>query len=148
MVCLGNICRSPLAEEILRKKLSIAKVKNVMVDSAGTAGFHIGEHPDKRSTENALRHGIDISKHLGRQFSVHDFDDFEVIYVMDHSNQKDVLIKARNEHDRSKVRLILNESYPGEDRPVPDPYFGGEEGFELVYNLLDEACEVISAKFK
>ncbi|WP_166964438.1 low molecular weight protein-tyrosine-phosphatase [Yeosuana marina] len=141
MVCLGNICRSPLAEGILRSKLPDDKY---IVDSAGTANYHIGATPDKRSIAVAKKYGIDISNLKGRQFSVKDFDDFDVIYVMDESNYNNVLSLARNEHDSSKVKLILNEVYPNKNFDVPDPYYGGEQGFENVYNMLNEACTRIA----
>lgn len=143
MVCLGNICRSPLAEGILRHKVEQNKIKNVVVDSAGTSDYHIGEHPDKRSTQNALTHGIDISNLIGRQFSVNDFDDFDLIYVMDESNYSNVILLARNKDDRDKVKLILNEIEPSANKSVPDPYFGGEQGFENVFQLLNKACDKI-----
>ena len=143
MVCLGNICRSPLAEGILRDKIQQKKL-NVKIDSAGTSNYHVGEHPDKRSAKNAQAHGIDISKLVGRQFTVKDFDDFDKIYVMDASNHVDVLALARNKNDSKKVELILNTIYPGTNMSVPDPYFGGEQGFENVFLLLDKACDSIA----
>jgi protein-tyrosine phosphatase len=146
MVCLGNICRSPLAEEILRMKLKSSSLTEVSVDSAGTSEYHIGEHPDKRSTANARNHGVDISRHLGRQFQKNDFDKYDFIYVMDSSNYTDVMAQARSEADKAKVGLLLNELHPGKNESVPDPYFGGEEGFELVFKLLDESCTCIINK--
>jgi protein-tyrosine phosphatase len=143
MVCLGNICRSPLAEGILRQKLELHEKNNVLVDSAGTAPYHIGEHPDKRSEANSKKHGVDISKHLGRQFQVHDFDQFDIIYAMDQSNYESIIALSRSDSDKAKVKLILNELHPGKNESVPDPYFGGEEGFELVFNLLDKASDCI-----
>lgn len=135
MVCLGNICRSPLAEGILRSKLD----SNFIIDSAGTGGWHAGEAPDKRSIQTALNYDIDISKQSARKFSITDFDTFDVIYVMDQSNYKDVINLAPNEAAKSKVALIL-----GNSKEVPDPYYGGQEGFENVYYLLDQACEKIA----
>lgn len=145
MVCLGNICRSPLAEGILRSKVD---PKMVVVDSAGTAAYHVGEAPDLRSIMTARKHGLNISKLLGRQFRVEDFDDFDKIYVMDHSNYNNVIALARNEEDKAKVDLILNELSPGSNQDVPDPYYGGDEGFEQVYRLLDTATDTISQKIK
>ena len=145
MVCLGNICRSPVADGIMRKKAKVHNLK-IKVDSAGTSGYHNGENPDRRSQQNALKNGVDISNLISRKFTVEDFDDFDLIYVMDSSNQRDVLSLSRNENDRNKVSLILNELYPGENRSVPDPYFGGEDGFENVFRMLDEACEKIALK--
>ena len=140
MVCLGNICRSPLAEGILRSKL---EGKDITVDSAGTGGWHIGELPDPRSIQVAERHNIDITGQRGRQFHVSDFDKFDRIYVMDRSVYRDVLSMARNEDDEKKVEMIMNKIYPGKNLDVPDPYYGGDSGFEQVYNMLDEACDVI-----
>lgn len=140
MVCLGNICRSPLAQGILESKVDGSIVE---VDSAGTAAYHVGESPDPRSVATARQHGIDISAQRGRQFTVSDFDAYDHIYVMDRSNYQNVLRLARNDNDRNKVKLILNELFPGEDREVPDPYYGGDQGFEHVYELLDSASDRI-----
>jgi len=131
MVCLGNICRSPLAEGIMRSKLG----KEYFVDSAGTGSWHVGQAPDKRSIAVAKKYGIEISHLRARQFQVKDFDEFDYILAMDSSNYRDILSLARSEEDRMKVRLILH------DQDVPDPYYGGEDGFELVYQLLDEAVD-------
>ena len=144
MVCLGNICRSPLAEGILSSKVDPEKV---FVDSAGTSDYHIGHSPDPRSVSIAQNRKLDITSQKGRQFSVSDFDEFDHIYVMDISNLKDVLALARNESDRNKVSLILDELFPGENVEVPDPYYGGDDGFGKVYDMLDEACEVIAEKY-
>ena len=143
MVCLGNICRSPLAEGILTSKLSKDKF---IVDSVGTGNYHIGDPPDHRSINIAKKYDIDISSLRGRQFSVNDFDIFDHIYVMDESNYNDVIQLARNEHDISKVKFILNEVYPNQNYNVPDPYLGNEHGFETVYKMLDEACTIIANK--
>jgi protein-tyrosine phosphatase len=145
MVCLGNICRSPLAEGILKSKVAS---DDIFVDSAGTGDYHIDECPDPRSIAIAREYDLDITSQRGRQFSVEDFDNFDKIYVMDMSNYHDVLSKARNEKDRNKVSLILNEIFPGENVEVPDPYHGGEDGFQRVYEMLDEACEIIAKKHK
>lgn len=147
MVCLGNICRSPLAEGILRDKVQKLKL-DVKIDSAGTSDYHIDQHPDKRTILNAKQHGIDISKLRGRQFNVSDFDAFDTIFVMDSNNFKDVISLARNEDDKKKVELILNRVHTNSNKAVPDPYFGGEQGFENVYQLLDEACDVIAKTLK
>jgi protein-tyrosine phosphatase len=148
MVCLGNICRSPLAEGVLRHKLEEAGIKNVRVDSAGTSDYHVGDCPDIRSAQNAKSHGIDISKLRGRQFSVEDFDAFDLIYVMDASNYKNVMALARNESDKAKVDLLLNAKWPGKNIAVPDPYYGGADGFEKVFQLVNEACKEIVNKIK
>jgi len=145
MVCLGNICRSPLAEGILKSKVNSNKF---FIDSAGTGDYHIGGLPDKRSIKVAKKNSIDISDQRCRQFEVSDFDNFDWIYVMDNSNKKNVLNLARNEKDKAKVKLILNEIFPDENVDVPDPYFGGDggRGFENVFQMLDKACEVVAQK--
>lgn len=145
MVCLGNICRSPLAEGILRAKLTS---DNYFIDSAGTAGYHIGKQPDIRSIKVAKKHSIDISTQKCRQFSVSDFDTFDYIYVMDMSNYKDIIALAPNNTAKQKVQLILNELFPNENVEVPDPYYGGDDGFEQVFQMLDKSCDVIVQKIK
>ncbi|MBL7899024.1 MAG: low molecular weight phosphotyrosine protein phosphatase [Crocinitomicaceae bacterium] len=147
MVCLGNICRSPIAEGILRHKIRDMKNKIVITDSAGTSDFHIGEAPDARMRKTAQKNGVDISDLRGRQFITSDFDAFDLIYAMDQSNLKNILRLARNENDRKKVKLILDEIYPNEGREVPDPYYGGDEGFQHVFDLLDEATDKIIEKY-
>lgn len=143
MVCLGNICRSPLAEGLLKTKVD---ANLVTVDSAGTAAYHIGEAPDIRTIMHARKHGLDISQFVGRKFSVEDFDNFDHIFVMDHSNLNNVKALARNETDIEKVELILNQISPNGNQDVPDPYYGGDEGFEQVYRLLDASTQVIAEK--
>ena len=143
MVCLGNICRSPLAEGILK-----SKTKNLEVDSAGTAGYHIGKQPDIRSIDIAKKHNIDLTSQRARQFSTRDFDNFDKIYVMDNDNYSKIISLARNQEDMDKVDLILNEIYPKEYKSVPDPYYGGDEGFQNIYNLLETSCEVIAKKYE
>jgi protein-tyrosine phosphatase len=142
MVCLGNICRSPMAEGILRKKIETRKM-NVLVDSAGTGNWHVGEHPDKRAIQVAKKFDVDISGLIGRQFSVNDFEEFDKIFVMDRDNHRDVLSLAYNEAHKSKVDLILNADQPDSNRSVPDPYYGGEEGFINVFKMIDKACDTI-----
>ncbi|PHQ55741.1 MAG: protein-tyrosine-phosphatase [Lutibacter sp.] len=143
MVCLGNICRSPLAEGILKSKVFSFKT---VVDSAGTGAYHIDENPDKRSIAIAKENGIDIANQRARKFILEDFNEFDYIYVMDHSNYKDVIALARNKNDKSKVKLILNEVFINENLNVPDSYYGGDLGFKDVYNMLDEACDIIAEK--
>lgn len=143
MVCLGNICRSPLAEAILQSKLSKT---DFIVDSAGTGGWHIGQKPDERSIQTALEHGLDITQQRGRQIQQTDFEIFDYIYVMDRSNYKNVLAIAPDASGKSKVKMILNELHPNENLDVPDPYYGGQDGFEFVFKLLDHACTVIAEK--
>ncbi len=145
MVCLGNICRSPLAEGILKSKLNTERVH---VDSAGTGDYHIGDAPDPRSIAIGKKYGLDITNQLGRQFEYADFDRFDHIYVMDNFNFSDVISLAKNEEQKKKVKLILNEVFPGENVDVPDPYQGGQQGFENVYQMLNEACEIIAKKIE
>lgn len=145
MVCLGNICRSPLAEGILSSKLIL---RSIFVDSAGTGAYHIGHQPDERSIVVAKNYGIDISKQRARKFQVTDFDIFDIIYVMDENNLQDILSLTRNNHDKQKVKMILNEIHPNKNKSVPDPYYGGNQEFENVFKMLDEACEIISKNIK
>ena len=145
MVCLGNICRSPLAEGILASKLPKDKF---IIDSAGTGDYHIGKQPDVRSIAVAKKNGIDITKQKARQFSEKDFEDFDYIFAMDNSNQIDILELAKTTEEKAKVNLILNELFPEENVDVPDPYFGAENGFANVYELLDEVCDVIADKLQ
>ena len=141
MVCLGNICRSPLAEGILKSKIDS---NNIFVDSAGTGHWHIGKKPDPRSIEVAKKHQLDITDQRARQFSKQDFEDFDYIFVMDNTNKKDALSIARNDSDKEKIYLILNEIFPNENMDVPDPYYGGSEGFQNVYRMLDLSCNSIA----
>ncbi len=147
MVCLGNICRSPLADGILRFK---AKCENLdwVIDSAGTYSGHQGENPDPRAIAIAKKYGVDISSLVARPFSKKDFDEFDKIYVMDSSNYRDVLKLAVDEAYEQKVEMIMNVVRPGKNQPVQDPYFGGDEGFDAVYKMLDEACEKIIHQLK
>lgn len=145
MVCLGNICRSPLAEGILKSKVNPIQVT---VDSAGTGAWHSGELPDKRSIAIAKKHGIDITDQRARIFTPEDFLHFDKIYVMDKSNYVNVCKLAPNDELIDKVELILNESHPNQDLEVPDPYYGGEQGFENVFQLLNEACDVVKNKIE
>ncbi|WP_026451876.1 low molecular weight protein-tyrosine-phosphatase [Aequorivita capsosiphonis] len=144
MVCLGNICRSPLAEGILKSKVDRSKI---LVDSAGTGDWHVGQEPDSRSIAVGKKYDIDITPQRGRQFTAKDFEDFDIIYVMDNSNMENVLALAENDSQKKKVKLILNEIFPGENVDVPDPYFGGDLGFENVFKMLDEACDQIANRF-
>jgi protein-tyrosine phosphatase len=138
MVCLGNICRSPLAEGIMKARAAEARLPWT-VDSAGTGYWHTGELPDRRSIQVGKQHGIDITDQRARQFHPDDFDRFDRIFVMDTNNRRDVLMLAKSEEHRSKVSLMLDETHPGEERSVPDPYYD-DNGFEAVYQMLDEAC--------
>lgn len=147
MVCLGNICRSPMADGLLRKKVKEHQLA-VNVDSAGTANYHTGKQPDSRMRSTAKTFNCPIDDLRARQFVQNDFDTFDRIYVMDSSNFNNVIKLARNEKDISKVKLILNELYQGENRNVPDPYYGGDEGFIEVYEMLEKATEIIVQKLK
>jgi protein-tyrosine phosphatase len=142
MVCLGNICRSPLAQGILETKVD---ANEVFVDSAGTGAYHIGKLPDSRSISVAKKHGIDITNQRARQFQVEDFDEFDVIFVMDQSNYQNIIRLARTVEDKGKVKMILNEISP-KDNSVPDPYYGGDRGFDNVFKMLDEACSIVASK--
>jgi protein-tyrosine phosphatase len=141
MICLGNICRSPLAEGILASKLPNNKF---LVDSAGTGSWHIGRAPDSRSIAVAKTKNLDISQQKGRQFNVADFEKFDYIYVMDKSNYDDVIALATTEEQKQKVKIILDVLFPNENVDVPDPYYGMSNGFEMVYNMLDEASDLIA----
>lgn len=146
MVCLGNICRSPLAAGILEHK---AKKKGLdwVVDSSGTSNYHIGEPPHRLSQKVAKAHGIDISNQRGSQYKKEDMLQFDFIYAMDNDNYADIKRMSRELWNEGKIDLILNELYPGEDRDVPDPWYGGEEDFEAVYQMLDKATDRIMEKF-
>lgn len=136
MVCLGNICRSPLAEGILKSKLNA----NFEVDSAGTAAYHVGNPPDKRSIAVAQQFGIDISQQRARQFKKDDFNSFDLIFVMDQNNYNDV-VELATPAQRRKVHLLR------ENNEVPDPYYGDASAFEAVFHLIDTACETLVKKY-
>lgn len=142
-VCLGNICRSPLAEGILKSKLP----EHFTVDSAGTISMHEGKHPDKRSISTAAKYGLDISKQRSRPILPKDFEEFDVIYCMDLSVFETVISMVKNEDQRRKIVLYLEEAgFTGDQVDVPDPYWGNLSDFENVYQLLDEAADSIVAK--
>lgn len=145
MVCLGNICRSPLAEGILRSKLPSA---GFTVDSAGTGNWHIGKKPDDRSIAVAKKNGLEISNQRGQQFTTAFFDAFDYIFVMDQSNFDDVIKMAQTPEHKQKVQLLLNEIFPGENVDVPDPFYGLANGFDLVYQMLDQACEALAIRLQ
>ncbi|UMQ42081.1 low molecular weight phosphotyrosine protein phosphatase [Chryseobacterium sp. Y16C] len=140
MVCLGNICRSPLAEGIMKTKLP----EDYMVDSAGTISMHEGEHPDKRAIKTAANHGIDISKQRSRPIGAKDFEIFDKIYCMDVDVLADVVSKAENEEQRQKISLFLEAAGDHKNTEVPDPYWGDMKDFENVFQLLDKGCEKIA----
>jgi protein-tyrosine phosphatase len=147
MVCLGNICRSPMAEGLMQAKIDKYKL-DAEVDSAGFEPYHSGDAPDFRAVRVMKQYGIDISRQRSRLFRVSDFEDFDRIYVMDSNNFDDVKTVARNSIQMQKVDYILNISHPGSNKPVPDPYYGGEQGFENTYQLLDAATELIALELK
>ncbi len=149
-VCLGNICRSPLAEGLLQNKIDSSGLsKRVLVDSCGTSDFHIGELPDERTMKNAKLNGIDL-KHRGRQFTSDDFRHFHKILVMDDSNKKNVLRLARTKDDVEKVILLrfYEPNKVDKNKDVPDPYYGGEEGFQNVYNILNRTTDHLLEELK
>ena len=142
MVCLGNICRSPLAEGILQHKADQAGL-NWVIDSAGTGGYHIGEQPHALAQKVALLNGINISTQQCRQFTKKDMLTFDRIFVMDSDNYEEVKRISKENWDEKKVSLLLAELYPGENRNVPDPWYGTEKDFHTVFDLLDKACNRI-----
>ena len=142
MVCLGNICRSPLAEGIFDHHLA---QKGLEIDSAGTSGHHQGEKPDQTSVATAQKFGIDIADQRSRPFQFSDFDTFDYIFVMDKSNLRNIMTIARSEEDKKKVSLIMDlTERKGEE--VPDPYYGGDHGFDQVFYMLDDACKAFIKK--
>jgi protein-tyrosine phosphatase len=147
MVCLGNICRSPMAHGLLQHKVTLHQL-DWEIDSAGTTGYHKGELPDKRAIACMKRHGIDITFQQSRPITAADLRYYDLIYVMDHSNLNDVSEMARTETELEKIFLVMslaNEKHP-ED--VPDPYFGaGDYGFETVYKMLDQATDKLIEKY-
>jgi protein-tyrosine phosphatase len=147
MVCLGNICRSPIADGLLRQKVNEEHL-DVEVDSAGTIGMHAGSAPDSRMITTAKNRGTDISFLKARQFTVADFDQFDVIFAMDKNNKHDILSLAKNAKDKQKVHLILSEISDQEEANVPDPYYGTSKDFEHVYELVDKATNTIIQKIK
>ena len=142
MVCLGNICRSPLAEGILQDKAAKAGL-HWIVESAGTNGYHTGEPPHALSIKVAKQNGIDISKQRSRKFTAADFEDYDKIYAMANDVVYDMKQIARNKFDAQKVDLLLNELYPGKNEDVPDPWSGPEAGYHEAFELIERACEAI-----
>ena len=142
MVCLGNICRSPLAEGILR---SMVDPQRVFVDSAGTAGYHVGKPPDERSIAVARKYGLEIGNQRCRKVSVSDFREFDLIYAMDSENRDNLLRMAPGPEEAKKVKLLLEEADLG-FLEVPDPYHGTSKDFGKVYEMIDRACGAIAKK--
>jgi len=145
MVCLGNICRSPLAEGILQQKVR-TKGLTWEVDSAGTGAWHIGQAPDPRSIAIARKYGIDITGQRARQFRPSDLNQFDLIFAMDPSNYREILRHAASEAHRGKVGLMMNLVHPGENQPVPDPYWD-DDGFEQVFQMLNRATDRLLEKY-
>jgi protein-tyrosine phosphatase len=140
-VCLGNICRSPLAEAIFKAKLRKKNLEQFFeVDSCGTSNYHIGEQPDKRTVANALKNGITID-HCGRQFSADDLESFDYIFAMDKSNHQNILRLLKGKAHREKVRLMREFDTVGRGEDVPDPYYGGEKNFQEVFEMLNRSTE-------
>ena len=146
MVCLGNICRSPLAEGVMKHKIKEAGL-NWEVDSAGTAHYHVGEPPHILSQKIASSNGIDICDQKCRQFVKEDMHRFDKIYVMDHQNLTNVKRIAGKEWDETKVQLLMNEVYPSRDLSIPDPWYGEEKDYHYVYSMIEEACDAIIEKY-
>ena len=146
MVCLGNICRSPLAEGIMKAKVQAHNL-DWKVDSAGTGAWHSGERPDSRSIHTGRSHGIEIAQQRARQVRQDDFDNFDLILAMDSSNYEDLLGLAKTDEQRGKIAMILNYLHPDENRDVPDPYYHNNL-FEDVYQMLDAACSQIVERHK
>jgi len=146
MVCLGNICRSPLAEGVLQQKAFDAGL-NWSVESAGTNGYHVGEAPHRLSQKVAKLHGIDISRQRARSFIKKDLERFDLIYAMATDVVYDMRRIAGNEWNEKKVDLFLNELYPGQNRSVPDPWYGTEPDYHEVYELIDRTCDIIIEKY-
>jgi len=144
---MGNICRSPMAEGIMTDIIKQKKL-NIIVDSAGTINYHQGEPPDKRAQNKSKQHGIDISHLRARPFVYNDFINFDHIFVMDTDNFNDIIARAKTPSDKKKVKLIMNEVFPEQNIEVPDPYYGGDIGFENVFQMLSNSCNIIAEKYK
>jgi len=147
MVCLGNICRSPLAEGILQQKAWDAGLK-WSVESAGTNGYHTGEPPHRLSRKVAQLNGIDISHQRSRPFTAADFRNFDLIFAMAADVVDDIRAIAGRDFDPSKLRLLMNMVHPGKDLDVPDPWYGGEDGYHHVFAMISEACDNIIAQYR
>ena len=139
-VCLGNICRSPMAHGIFRDKVTKLEL-DFEVESAGTSSYHIGELPDERAIATLQAKGIDIMDLRSRLFVASDFEDYDYIFTMDYSNQSNVMEMAKNRNHSNHPEMIMNEAYPNENISVPDPYYGGPTGFEDVFKMLDKALD-------
>ncbi len=147
MVCLGNICRSPIAEGVLQHKAEEHKL-DWQVDSAGTESYHIGSAPHRHSQEVCMQHGISIAHQKARQFNRKDFERYDKIYAMAKDVYEEIETHATSADDMNKVELFLNELNPGKNESVTDPYYGGADGYIFVYDIIDKTCDVIIEKYK
>ena len=154
MVCLGNICRSPIAEGVLRHKVRQQGL-NWTVASAGTESYHVGEPPHRFSQKICLEHGIDISDLIATRFTQADFRNYDKIYAFADDVYREIMVIGGPAADRSKVDYFLNELYKGtseglisKNESVPDPYYGNEEGYRLVFNLIEKTCNRIIENYK
>lgn len=143
-VCLGNICRSPLADGVFQDRLDSGRLDgDYTVDSAGTGAWHVGEKPDSRMRATASHYGVSLESLRARKFIADDFDRFDLILAMDRKNQQDILSLARSDADRQKVRLFRSYDPEPEDGNVPDPYYGGEDGFHNVFRIVDRTVDAL-----
>lgn len=146
LVCMGNICRSPMAEGVVRNVFNKYKIE-AEIDSAGTIGFHAGESPDYRAKAELMKHGINISDLRARKITVEDFEYYDYIYTMDHNNHADLLQMVPSEF-KHKIEMFMNLSVPGKNIPVPDPYYGGDQGFTKVYEMINKSAIALAEKIK
>ncbi len=142
MVCLGNICRSPMAEGIVRKEFADNGI-DIQIDSAGTAAYHVGEGADNRAQAELRKHGIDISDERAQKFIPTHFQEYDLIFAMDRENYADIIYQAQSDEEIAKVEMLMNMIEPGKNISVPDPYYGGDEGFKEVYRMIKKAAEVL-----
>ena len=147
MVCLGNICRSPIAEGLMQHKINQHGL-NWQVESAGTESYHIGSAPHRHSQELCRSKGIDISMQRARQFHIKDFERFDKIYALADDVYDEIKRMSGRKADMGKVELLLNELNPGANESVPDPYYGGADGYIFVYDIIDQACDAIIKKYQ
>lgn len=147
MVCLGNICRSPIAEGLMQHKINQHGL-NWQVESAGTESYHIGSAPHRHSQEICRSNGIDISMQRARQFDIRDFERFDKIYALADDVYDEIKRMSGRKADMSKVELLLNELNPGGNESVPDPYYGGADGYIFVYDIIDQTCDAIIKKYQ
>jgi len=147
MVCLGNICRSPIAEGVMRN-ISHASNLNWEIASAGTESYHIGEPPHTYSQKVCQKNGVDISKQRARRFVAADFNNFDKIYAMSQDVLNEIRHMAGSAFDGTKISLLLNELHPGSNRSVPDPWYGPEDGYTEVFEMIEQSCRIIAQKYK